>query len=65
MRVADYQPTVPKEKLQKILADEIKASVRKEKTMNRMESDNDKEKVDINVDDYLGTCWFVWVSNHS
>ena len=22
--------------------------------MNRMESDNDKEKVDINVDDYLG-----------
>lgn len=33
--------------------------------MNRMESDNDKEKVDINVDDYLGTCWFVWVSNHS
>ena len=25
LRVADYQPTVPKEKLQKILADEIKA----------------------------------------
>lgn len=32
---------------------------------HHIESDNGNEKVDINVDDYLGTCWFVWVSNHS
>lgn len=32
---------------------------------HHIESDNGKEKVDINVDDYRGTCWFVWVSNHS